>query len=126
MRRVSVGTVIPILASAAGLVYLTFSDERTSENLLAVALSSEPLLLRAEALDIPTVRKSIADSARRGYCVYQGSSYRGISVPVYRGTDLFAALTMRSSADDPWPEKNDDLYFPILREIADSLQLVLE
>lgn len=55
-----------------------------------------------------------------GYCVFQSKSYRSISVPVCGGGVLNAALTTRSSADDPWPPEDDELYLPMLFETAQS------
>lgn len=125
-RRISVGTPIPFLASAAGLVFLGFSEARAAENLLSLALSEPPTLLRDEAVDASRLLTIITQSRQRGYCAYQGRNYRGLSVPVWRGDDLFAALTMRSSADAPWPASDDGLYVPRLKDIALRLQSALE
>jgi IclR family mhp operon transcriptional activator len=125
-RRIPVGTPIPLLASAAGLVFLAFSAPRLAETLLAIARAEGPSLLRDETLDDAALQHHVETARRQGYCAYQGRNYRGISVPVWRGTDLFAALTMRSSADAPWPAKDDALYVPVLKALASSLQSALE
>jgi DNA-binding IclR family transcriptional regulator len=124
-RRISVGTAIPMLASAAGLVFLAFSEPRRAEILLSIALSEAPSLLRDEAVETSAIRQIVEEARQRGYCVYQGRNYRGLSVPVFRGADLFTALTMRSSADAPWSASEDGLYLPVLKDIALQLQSVL-
>ena len=122
VRRISAGTTIPVSGTASGLVFLSFGEPELAAALKQSMMYMEQSLLEQEKIDIDLLDKRIRQSQQNGYCVFHGSGYSSLAVPVYRSGVLYAAISIRSAVEGSWPEEDNNVFLDVLKTLADELE----
>lgn len=122
VRRVSSGVIIPPLWSAAGMVFLAFSDaEKTlqvREKAVADIAQSRPFTPQ-QHLELD---QRIESCREEGYSIYGAETSLALAVPVMVNDSLKAAIAIRVVAVDESSADDQAQYIASLKRVAERVE----
>ncbi len=93
--RTYAGHRVPLLRSAAGLVYLAFSEDNQRRLLIEMVKHSSPHAADISEVNAPGWGKRFKDIARDGYAFIGDTKLSMVAVPVITKGGIFAAIAMQ-------------------------------
>lgn len=126
------GVLIPLLRSASGKVYLAFCARQARNELIGLLSTSElpehRLARNSAILDrvIRTVRQQGYARTTRSVMTDDFVQSTTVAVPVFVGTDLVAALSMRHLEEGVRPQEVVARYLPSLQQYAAKIGELIE
>lgn len=119
----SIGTRMPMLASALGRAYLAFCSKSQRAAIIDM-LQTSPNPLERAALDPETTNATLDRYREQGYSVNDkdlSPQTCGIGIPIRVGGNVIACLNMIALADVTTPGQLADLYLRRLEETANLI-----
>ena len=124
VEKYAPGFRVPILGSAAGVVYLAFCPNEQRETLMEILAKSK----RPEdkpARNRKQIFESLLETRKRGFAVHQRprrvSDEKSFSVPVLAGDRLLASLTIRFSSTALSEAEAVQRFIPKMRATAQQI-----
>ncbi|HTY70609.1 MAG TPA: IclR family transcriptional regulator C-terminal domain-containing protein [Alphaproteobacteria bacterium] len=117
----------PVLTSSLGRAYLSFSDKRERESILAV-LSARGHRERLHARDRAAVDRMVQATRARGYAIREGGRAPGttsIAVPVMNNGEVLAAINIICVASAISLEEIVGRYLEPMRQAARQIERAL-
>jgi IclR family mhp operon transcriptional activator len=124
--RTYAGHRVPLLRSAAGLVYLAFSHDDQRRLLMDMVKHSSPHTADINELNSPGWTKRFKDIARDGYAFVGDAKLSMVAVPVVTKGGVFAAIAMQFFTKALRREHVRADYVPLLQSAAQDIAAGLE
>ncbi len=123
--RTYAGYRVPLLRSAAGLVYLAFSQPAQRQLLIETVRQSSAQHDDIEAAASATLEKRLKEIARDGYAFIGDAKLTMIAVPVVTARGIFASIAMQFFTKALSRADVRTTYLPQLQKAADDIAAAL-